>query len=550
MKFYAERQITINGKSYNAGDIIISHKQYPGLVPFRAKQNHNRITIKDVRKLPVSSMVMQSNPVISVVITFHNQEKFIRDCLDSFIRQTVDVPFEIIAINDSSRDKTGVILQEYEKYVRIFTVDYKTPQKSRNKGLEEALGEFIAFFDGDDWAFPDYLKKLHQKLIDNPDKGFSYARFYYGDRTDLFHTCNYLEWGNYVNFRSIVNTPTLIRAEYAKKCKWDEKVITGQDRDFTLSLRAVGAEGIAVREKLWQYRIHSNSLWGSGKGRKKMTKDHSYIQKKFKLPIKRLPYTFVSLISRPDCLDDYFNAIKAMTIPRDKCHWYVFIDSNDNGLISEIIEKTQGIHFATTRIFVTNEKPILSAGDFHSRVMRIARNMEVIIDSIRGDSLGGSDFVFMIEDDTIPPKNAFKKLIGQLEKDEKIGFIQGAEVHRWTVRRLGGAILKESAGVFKSRHPISCDAKGVVDINAGGWYCWAARTEALNGIVYKSIPDLKIGPDELFVYQINKKGYKTLMDMSIDCGHWDPVSKRYLYLKDGENCIIHFINNKIQPKKI
>ena len=61
------------------------------------------------------------NPLVSVVCTTYNHEAYIRQCLDGFIMQKTDFPFEIIVHDDASTDSTVSIIKEYEdKYPNLF----------------------------------------------------------------------------------------------------------------------------------------------------------------------------------------------------------------------------------------------------------------------------------------------------------------------------------------------------------------------------------------------------------------------------------------------
>ena len=67
------------------------------------------------------------NPLVSVVCTTYNHEAYIRQCLDGFIMQKTDFPFEIIVHDDASTDSTVSIIKEYEdKYPNLFNNIYRT----------------------------------------------------------------------------------------------------------------------------------------------------------------------------------------------------------------------------------------------------------------------------------------------------------------------------------------------------------------------------------------------------------------------------------------
>lgn len=107
---------------------------------------------------------------ISVIIPVYNTEKYIAECLDSIINQTLQ-DTEIICINDGSIDKSDKILDEYaQKDSRIKVLHKKNEGVgiTRNLGINTAAGEFVCFMDPDD-LFPtdDILETLYNKAKEN-----------------------------------------------------------------------------------------------------------------------------------------------------------------------------------------------------------------------------------------------------------------------------------------------------------------------------------------------------------------------------------------------
>ena len=93
---------------------------------------------------------------ISVIIPVYNAEKYIRETLDSIIKQSYE-NWEIILVENGSEDKSPDIIREYEeKYTEIHMIKSpgKGPGPARNAGLEAAQGEYIVFVDSDDYI-PD-----------------------------------------------------------------------------------------------------------------------------------------------------------------------------------------------------------------------------------------------------------------------------------------------------------------------------------------------------------------------------------------------------------
>ncbi len=132
------------------------------------------------------------NPLISVVIPVYNVEKYLKECLDSVIIQTLK-DIEIICIDDGSNDNCGGILEEYAKKDSRFVVVHQENRgvsASRNLAMELANGEFVAFMDPDDFYPNDGVLKL---LYDTAKKqnvlicGGSLRQYENGNVIDSFH---------------------------------------------------------------------------------------------------------------------------------------------------------------------------------------------------------------------------------------------------------------------------------------------------------------------------------------------------------------------------
>ena len=104
-------------------------------------------------------------PKISVIVPVYNAEKTLRRCVDSILAQTFE-DFELILINDGSKDQSGDICDEYAaKDSRVKTI-HKTNggvSSARNAGLNIARGEYVSFADSDDFVSSEWLFKF----IDN-----------------------------------------------------------------------------------------------------------------------------------------------------------------------------------------------------------------------------------------------------------------------------------------------------------------------------------------------------------------------------------------------
>ena len=100
---------------------------------------------------------------ISVIIPVWNTEKYVGECIDSILAQSIVKDLEIICVNDGSTDSSLEILRRYEKqYEQIKVIDRVNGGSSfaRNAALEQACGKYVYFMDSDDLLTSFALEEL------------------------------------------------------------------------------------------------------------------------------------------------------------------------------------------------------------------------------------------------------------------------------------------------------------------------------------------------------------------------------------------------------
>ena len=106
--------------------------------------------------------------LISIIVPVYQAQDYIMDCVDSILAQT-DQDFELILVDDGSRDFSGRLCDEYAEIhpqIRVFHTENKGAAAARNYGIEQAKGEWITFIDSDDTIEKDhlaYLRKLQRE---------------------------------------------------------------------------------------------------------------------------------------------------------------------------------------------------------------------------------------------------------------------------------------------------------------------------------------------------------------------------------------------------
>lgn len=108
-------------------------------------------------------------PVVSVIIPVYNGEKYLKECLDSVIRQSFS-HWEMICINDGSTDGSLRILEDFARMddrIRVLSQDNQGQSAARNAGMRCALGAYILFLDCDDRLMPDALERLTERAVED-----------------------------------------------------------------------------------------------------------------------------------------------------------------------------------------------------------------------------------------------------------------------------------------------------------------------------------------------------------------------------------------------
>lgn len=128
--------------------------------------------------------------ILSIILPIYNVEKYISNCLESLLDNLYD-NYEIIIINDGTRDKSIEICREYQKnYNNIKIVEQSNQGVSvaRNTGLENATGEYVTFIDSDDWVDRNYLDIIFSMIKEKPDIAV------FGYYNDNMNTQNVIEY--------------------------------------------------------------------------------------------------------------------------------------------------------------------------------------------------------------------------------------------------------------------------------------------------------------------------------------------------------------------
>ena len=208
------------------------------------------------------------NYKVSVIVPVYNAEEYIGATLDSIINQDFN-SYEVIVIDDGSTDSSPEIINE--KLVKS-TVDYKIIRQensgvssARNRGIEEAIGEYLVFIDADDYVTGNHLSELY-----NGETDFSMVQFIKkeNDKLSAPHhfqvesmTCDEfikkeLRMEMPFNFWQLMYKSSLINEN---NIRFNPELIYGEDIDFALRALFWGDEVAISNEATYYYIQHTQS---------------------------------------------------------------------------------------------------------------------------------------------------------------------------------------------------------------------------------------------------------------------------------------------------
>lgn len=234
--------------------------------------------------------------MISIVIPTYNRIKTLPRVLDSFLAQTYQ-DWECIIVDDHSTDSSQTLVMTYVqkdcRFRYILNTCAKGAQGARNCGIAKAKGEWIALFDSDDYAYPNFLAELTKKISDNVDVITSKANMVDAQTGEVIEVANWCAEGNIL--KKLLNgnvyvgyNGTLIRKSTLQSIgALDERCASHQEYDthILLSKKAVYA---STNQILSDYYLNGSDTISMDKT--KHYNGYSYILSKHSILWRRFGY--------------------------------------------------------------------------------------------------------------------------------------------------------------------------------------------------------------------------------------------------------------------
>lgn len=217
--------------------------------------------------------------LISIIIPVFNVEKYLNRCVESIVKQTYK-NLEIILVDDGSPDNSPKLCDEWarkDSRIKVIHKENGGVSSARNVGIQNALGDYIAFVDSDDWIDEAMCEKVVEHAIKtNADMVFFKFRRVYENgkvfenkevalesvkRKDIkvFFTSCTDKNGNYLDVMGSA-CRILFKKNIAQSCLFSEKLKHGEDLFFVLNCLEKANKVEVLDEVLYNYYYNDQSV--------------------------------------------------------------------------------------------------------------------------------------------------------------------------------------------------------------------------------------------------------------------------------------------------
>lgn len=206
---------------------------------------------------------------LSIIIPVYNNENYLRPALQSVLAQTYP-DFEVLVIDDGSTDGSLAICREFaqkDKRLRVIQKENGGVSSARNRGLEEAAGQYIAFVDGDDCIDPEMYTTMITILQDTgadlvdcrviKESQYMPRSYEKGDVEVSDHPLEYLSKKGYFIDSSLNK---VYRRDFIGHTRFDEGISYSEDKLFVTELIFRAKKMALVSNVFYHYIQHGDSL--------------------------------------------------------------------------------------------------------------------------------------------------------------------------------------------------------------------------------------------------------------------------------------------------
>jgi glycosyltransferase involved in cell wall biosynthesis len=214
---------------------------------------------------------LNSIPKISVIIPLLNQEKYLRQAIESVTSQNYP-NLELFIFDGQSQDQSVEIIKEYESYIHTWKSELDTGQSDAiNKGFTQATGDLVAWLNADDYYLPNAFRELVSSYSANPQAPFHFGNGLRVDKNgktiSKFCPTNTLRFDRQalvIGLNYILQPSTFINRTALEKVGYlDPDLHYGMDSDLWIRLSSVG-KPVAINKALSASREYETTKTSTG----------------------------------------------------------------------------------------------------------------------------------------------------------------------------------------------------------------------------------------------------------------------------------------------
>lgn len=450
--------------------------------------------------VPESEILAQK---VAVVIPCHNYGRFLAQAVESVLRQTLPAA-EVVIVDDSSTDDTAEVARTFlQKGVTFIRGDWKSVGLARNAGMELTTAPFLVFLDADDILHPDYLREGVRALLQNPGAGIAYPDLQLFGNNELFYRTPETFNPEQFDRRNILSSVSMVRRDALESAgKWS--LGANQHADWVTWRRILQAGWTAVKSSgLCFYRSHEKNMYGQMRDSVSYAKRAGLVDE---------PATLcIALSGRSWAWPLTAAFLERQTFPHDRIHLIVQ-DTSQNPQFGKMVRDWLAQSDYLSHAYVEHEVGIKGLAQMNREIMsrQVADACVKIYN--RFARLCTTPLVFFLEDDIVPPDDAYLRLTDSLK--ESAVSVSGFYRHR--LRNDALAWYWNKDGSFSHAIPL----EGVTEVGGNGFGCVVMRGETLRRTVFTCHAphwhyDLNFYHDAVEV-----RGSTALVDWSCICKHY------------------------------
>ena len=259
--------------------------------------NFFNFTMEPGKSLNKKVEYSNENPVISVIMPFYNDKKYIRQSVYSVLNQTYPY-FELLIIDDGSKDKESLeILKEIAKLddrIKVFHKENEGLAATRDYGASKVLDsvKYLFFLDSDDLIEPTYLECAYWTLETNPEASWAYTDSV-GFEGDQYTWNKWFDSGKMKKQNDLVATSMIRRKDFEEVNGYElrEKAVN-EDWNFWLKMIAKGKFPVRMSFYGFWYRrkVHSGELNKATNNKKRAMEIINSTARTIKKKVKAIQY--------------------------------------------------------------------------------------------------------------------------------------------------------------------------------------------------------------------------------------------------------------------